>query len=242
MRMRHYCATLCVLFSLVLVFPTTPTVGSSFDFDHGNAAIEVVIPAAIPAILQTVSPGAGDASLVLRITTIITNAWFDAIAPLDSQCPFRRARRRCSRSCPAAAKRRYDSCTSEEVSSSVLRPPARRRARASRLNSSYIAANSRSAASASPCAARWISCVRLTALSTGAPRRLQKLLARLLQIARRRDDEGVVGGERASQNDDGDLEQRRTASVQRMTPGFGSRKARETRDRCSSGEDHLVRF
>jgi hypothetical protein len=28
-----------------------------------------------------VSPGASDASLVLRITTIITNAWFDAIAP-----------------------------------------------------------------------------------------------------------------------------------------------------------------
>ena len=81
MRKRHYCATLCVLCSLVLLFPATPTVGSTFDFDHGNAAIEVVIPAAIPAILQTVSPGANDASLVLRITTIIANAWFDAIAP-----------------------------------------------------------------------------------------------------------------------------------------------------------------
>ena len=55
MRMPHYCATLCVLFSLVLVFRATPTAGPSFDFDQGNAAIEVVIPAAIPAILQTVS-------------------------------------------------------------------------------------------------------------------------------------------------------------------------------------------
>jgi hypothetical protein len=47
MRMLRYFATPCVLFSLVLVFRTTPTVGASFDFDHGNAAIEVVIPAAI---------------------------------------------------------------------------------------------------------------------------------------------------------------------------------------------------
>ena len=84
MRMLRYCATPCALLTLVLLFRTTPTVGASFDFDHGNAAIEVVIPAAIPAILGTVSAGANDASLVLRITTIITNAWFDAIAPYHS--------------------------------------------------------------------------------------------------------------------------------------------------------------
>jgi hypothetical protein len=53
---------------------------ASFDFDHGNAGVEVIIPRVIPAILS-VSPTAGDATLVLRVTTLITNAWFDAIAP-----------------------------------------------------------------------------------------------------------------------------------------------------------------
>jgi hypothetical protein len=52
----------------------------AFDFDNGNAPIEVVIPAAIPAIFQMSPPGS-DASLVLRVTTLITNGWFDAIAP-----------------------------------------------------------------------------------------------------------------------------------------------------------------
>jgi hypothetical protein len=84
MRRLLYCATPCVLFAVVCLFRATPTVGASLDFDIGNAAIEVVIPAAIPAILGTVSSGANDASLVLRITTIITNAWFDAIAPYHS--------------------------------------------------------------------------------------------------------------------------------------------------------------
>ena len=52
---------------------------AAFDFDNGNAAIEVVIPNAIPVIFQSVSPG--DASLILRYTALITNGWFDAIAP-----------------------------------------------------------------------------------------------------------------------------------------------------------------
>jgi len=53
----------------------------SFDFDNGNAPAQVIIPTVIPVILQDVSPGAGDATLILRNTTLITNAWFDAIAP-----------------------------------------------------------------------------------------------------------------------------------------------------------------
>lgn len=52
----------------------------TFDFDTGNAATEVVIPAALPAIFE-VSPGGNDATLVLRATTLATTAWFDAIAP-----------------------------------------------------------------------------------------------------------------------------------------------------------------
>lgn len=53
---------------------------ASFDFDHGNAGVEVIIPRVIPAIL-IVSPTGSDATLVLRVTTLVTNAWFDAIAP-----------------------------------------------------------------------------------------------------------------------------------------------------------------
>lgn len=71
-------------FAAALVAPTlrTPTLHAApFDFQTGNAPVEVVIPAVIPVIYQFVSPGANDATLVLRITTLITNAWFDAIAP-----------------------------------------------------------------------------------------------------------------------------------------------------------------
>jgi hypothetical protein len=54
---------------------------ATFDFDTGNAVSEVIIPRARVAIFTTVSPGGNDASLVLRITTLTANAWFDAIAP-----------------------------------------------------------------------------------------------------------------------------------------------------------------
>ena len=40
-----------------------------------------MIAAVAPAILADVSPNAGDAPLVLRITTMVTNSWFDATAP-----------------------------------------------------------------------------------------------------------------------------------------------------------------
>ncbi len=51
----------------------------AFDFDTGNAAVEVVIPAVVPVIFANVAPG--DATIVLRFTTLLTNAWFDATAP-----------------------------------------------------------------------------------------------------------------------------------------------------------------
>jgi hypothetical protein len=65
---------------VVVLHDATPR-AETFDFHNGNAPVEVVIPAVIPVVYQFVSPSAGDATLVLRITTIITNAWFDAIAP-----------------------------------------------------------------------------------------------------------------------------------------------------------------
>lgn len=51
----------------------------NFEFATGNGPIEVIIPTVIPIIFQTVQPG--DAPLVLRTTTMLTNSWFDAIAP-----------------------------------------------------------------------------------------------------------------------------------------------------------------
>jgi hypothetical protein len=50
-----------------------------FDFDAGNSAIEVIIPGVVPPLFQTTTPN--DAPIILRHTTLLTNAWFDAIAP-----------------------------------------------------------------------------------------------------------------------------------------------------------------
>ena len=66
---------------VVATLRTSTLHADPFDFQNGNAPVEVIIPAVIPVIYQFVSAGAGDATLVLRITTLITNAWFDAIAP-----------------------------------------------------------------------------------------------------------------------------------------------------------------
>jgi len=52
-----------------------------YDFDNGNAAVEIAISTVAPVIFTEVSPSGGDATLVLRVTTLTTNAWFDATAP-----------------------------------------------------------------------------------------------------------------------------------------------------------------
>ena len=54
---------------------------TAFDLATGNACVEVIIPRVIPAIFGSVSPNANDATLVLRVITLLTNGWFDAIAP-----------------------------------------------------------------------------------------------------------------------------------------------------------------
>jgi len=64
---------------LVALSATPPADAQAFDFDRGNAPTEVIIPAVVPVIFANVAPG--DATLVLRTTTLITNAFFDAIAP-----------------------------------------------------------------------------------------------------------------------------------------------------------------
>ena len=59
-----------------------PTQASTaFDLDTGTAPVEIVVPQVVPVIFGSVSPNGNDATMVLRITTLVTNAWFDAIAP-----------------------------------------------------------------------------------------------------------------------------------------------------------------
>src|SRR5262245_64676762 len=80
MNLRRFSrkGVLCVL-AVTLILQTPVAKGSNFDFDNGNVGIEVIIPRVIPAVLSSVN--ASDATLILRFTTLITNAWLDAIAP-----------------------------------------------------------------------------------------------------------------------------------------------------------------
>ncbi len=66
---------------LILVSLLNSVGASAYDFDRGNAAVDVAIPTIAPVIFTEVSPSGGDATLVLRVTTLVTNAWFDATVP-----------------------------------------------------------------------------------------------------------------------------------------------------------------
>lgn len=66
-----------VVFSILFILSNT----SNFDFDNGYSPIDVIVPTIIPLALNDISKGGSDATLVLRLTTLVTNAWFDAIAP-----------------------------------------------------------------------------------------------------------------------------------------------------------------
>jgi hypothetical protein len=61
--------------------PVPPIPPGPFDFATGNGAVQVAIPAVLPFVYQDISPTGADATLVLRLTTLTANAWFDAIAP-----------------------------------------------------------------------------------------------------------------------------------------------------------------
>lgn len=53
----------------------------AFDLDTGVALIEVALPNIVPLLTEDVSISGADATLVLRHTTLLSNAWFDAVAP-----------------------------------------------------------------------------------------------------------------------------------------------------------------
>jgi hypothetical protein len=64
----------------MLLVLSTSSSAAAFDWDRDNALIWLVAPYEVPAIYK-ISPGGNEASIVLRITTLLANAWFDAIAP-----------------------------------------------------------------------------------------------------------------------------------------------------------------
>lgn len=68
--------------SLIIIALNCSFISSAeaLDLDHDNAAIDLVIPTAVIGIFDA-SATAGDATLVLRHTTMLTNSWFDATAP-----------------------------------------------------------------------------------------------------------------------------------------------------------------
>lgn len=68
-----------ILAGAFLALSPLQTADAAFDFNTGSAPIEVIIPGVIPVVFSTVNPS--DATLVLRTTTLLTNSWFDAIAP-----------------------------------------------------------------------------------------------------------------------------------------------------------------
>ena len=78
---RSFLACSLVLVTVLALSDTWTSAETSlpFDFDTGNSGIEVIIPAVIPPLFQTTVPS--DAPIILRHTTLITNGWFDAIAP-----------------------------------------------------------------------------------------------------------------------------------------------------------------
>jgi hypothetical protein len=77
---HHAKGRIVVALALLLMFSVPSVRAAAFNLDTGNAPLFVVVPKLIPAI-RGVSPGANDASIVLRIVTLTQNAWFDAIAP-----------------------------------------------------------------------------------------------------------------------------------------------------------------
>ena len=75
---RSFASVSGVLLAVSVLYSSSAT---GVDLDTGNAPIEVIIPAVAPIIFTDVSPSGSDATLVLRVTTLVTNAWFDASAP-----------------------------------------------------------------------------------------------------------------------------------------------------------------
>jgi hypothetical protein len=80
-KIALYALSTLLILSLAPVSRTGAAPGPTFDFDTGNAPVEVVVPSLVPEVFGRVSTSGGDAPQILRVTTLLTNGWFDAIAP-----------------------------------------------------------------------------------------------------------------------------------------------------------------
>lgn len=78
---QKFFSSFAVRLGLAVLFLHGSSALAAFNLDTGNAPIEVIIPTVAPIIFSDVSPTGSDYSLVIRVTTLITNAWFDATAP-----------------------------------------------------------------------------------------------------------------------------------------------------------------
>ena len=54
---------------------------NKIDLDNGMAIIDLIFPFGTKLVKKYVSPSTGDASLILRMNTITSNVWYDAVAP-----------------------------------------------------------------------------------------------------------------------------------------------------------------
>ncbi|WP_086933921.1 vanadium-dependent haloperoxidase [Agarilytica rhodophyticola] len=71
------------MFAILFALSTTSLYVNAveFDFDNGDASTDVVVPNVGPAVYESVSVSTANSTVVPRITTFVTNAWFDATAP-----------------------------------------------------------------------------------------------------------------------------------------------------------------
>lgn len=87
---RYYVIACCAVLTSVVLAITgmvaaedrgQQTARKGFDFDKGNAPLEVIFPKTEGQVRQAISPGGGDATLILRVAAMVEVAWFDANAP-----------------------------------------------------------------------------------------------------------------------------------------------------------------
>jgi len=68
-----------LLFILIPILPLNAK--ADLDPNITNAPFQVIIPAGIQVVQEELSPNANDPTTIFRITAMVSNAWFDAIAP-----------------------------------------------------------------------------------------------------------------------------------------------------------------
>jgi hypothetical protein len=70
-----------IIFILMIMNLASLSRAATLDSSISNAVLQVIIPIGSEVVIDDISPNASDPSLLLRITAMSSNAWFDAIAP-----------------------------------------------------------------------------------------------------------------------------------------------------------------